>query len=515
MSVLLLGLGLLAPRGWAQATARLEVSSRVFDPKLAGAELACETERAGTGSYRAELSVLDGQGQTVRELVDATRSRGRSYRDRWDGRDASGRFVAPGDYTLRFQGAGSSRTLTLHVVRLGVRAIEFEGSGRVPLTYHRAEAWSGSAFPVDNAGPAWTLPRSRVSAGCLDLPDGTPLDLPAYWTDVNGPPRTSSGALVERGRSLPVAYRVGTTPQVRVTLGQTAAVGGRERSANYPIAGRPLRIVVEGGPGADTMSGELRPGDRVTLDLQPLGPWLGKWLLRVPLRFAYREDDGSWRLIPGGQLSEHLLYTVLERPSGQDVPGGRPWVAALDLVSTWLRDDTQREAEALARIVRGINGGLGLSYEATQGAPAYTGGPDLASPELDLSAFLADRQNGRRVNCLDCASLVTQLAAQLGARGQIEIMGWDFRLYFLRGLGAPGFARDLFYGMHAFSYHAVATFDRGVTIHDACLSVDDDASPWVAPFRERLPIAMPEADYRRQLSYDWFGAQLFGRASPR
>ena len=386
---------------------------------------------------------------------------------------------------------------------------------RVPLSYHRAESWSGSAFPVDNAGPAWTLSRSPLGAGCLDARDGSPLDLPAPWWEVDGPPRSSSGALLERGRSLPVAYRAGSVAQVTATLGDTAAHDGRAVGCNLPLSGRPLRLVVQGGAAASAMSGELRPGDRVTLDLPPLDGRLGKQVLRVRFGFAYREDDGSWRAIPGAQTSEHTLYSVLGAPLREDVPGGRPWVAALELASGWLGDDTRREDELLAKVTRGINAGLGLRYEDTQGAPAYTDGPDLLTNELDLTAFLANRRNGRRVNCLDCASLVTQFAAQLGARGKILIMGWDFRLNYLKGIGGASFTNGLFFGYHAFSYHAVATFDRGASIHDACLSVDDDSQPWRSPFVERLPLGMPESRYRQQLGADPFQGRALGQATPR
>ncbi|MCA8922506.1 MAG: hypothetical protein KDD82_11895 [Planctomycetes bacterium] len=510
---LLLCAASIAP-AWAQGQAALSLESRVFDPKLAGATLRVTTRLPGSGSYGAQLTVRDAQGALVRRLAEGSRLRGRDYVDVWDGLDEAGRFVAPGDYPLRFSAGGAAREVTVHVVRLGVRAVAFSGAGRVPLTYHRAEAWAGSAFAVDNAGAAWTLPRSPLGVGCLDGPDGAPLELPAPWWEVDGPPRAANGSLLARGRSLPVAYQAGATPQVTATLGDAAGHGGRAVGVNFP-AGRPLRLVVEGGQPASGMLGEVRPGDRVTLDLPALGPQLGKWLLRVRFAFAYREDDGSWRRVPGGQVSEHLLYTVLAAPSARDVPGGRPWVAALDLASRWLTGDVRTQASALERIVAGVNAGLGLRYEDTQGAPAYTDGLALESPELDLTAFLAGRANGRVVNCLDCASVVTQLGAQLGARGQVEIMGWDFRLYFLKGLGSPDFTHDLFFGQHAFSYHAVATFDGGQTIHDACLSVDDDARPWSPPFRERLPAGMPESDYRRQLSRDAFGGQAFGRAAPR
>ena len=165
--------------------------------------------------------------------------------------------------------------------------------------------------------------------------------------------------------------------------------------------------------------------------------------------------------------------------------------------------------------MRGVNGDLGLRYDADQGAPAYTDGWELENPQLDLDAFLDGLDNGRVVNCLDCASIVSKLAAQLGIQTQIAILGWDFRLNFLRGIGFGQFTSELFGGYHAFSYHAVATLDQGRTIDDACLELDDDARPYAAPFSARLPTGIDFNRYRQQLSPDAFRLRDLGRATLR
>lgn len=495
----------------ASGTGELTLDARVFDPKLEGAALEVRSRRDGSGSYAAQLTVRDAQGRVVRALASETRQRGREYVERWDGRDAGGAYAPPGAYTVRLEGGGAAVEVALHVVRLGARAVTFEGAGRVPLAYHRAERWAGSLFPIDNAGAPWTLASSPAGAGCLDALSGAPLAGPSPWAGLDGPPRASNGALLARGRSLPVAFAAGSTPRVRLTLGNAAAGPAGESGCGYPIAGRRLRVTVEGGAAASALSGEIAPGDAVALDLAPLGATLGERLLRLRLRFAYEEPDGSWRDVPGSQTTEHTLYVLHGRPQAANLPGALPWVAALDLAAGWLTGGVTRRDEVLARIVEGVNARLGLRYDMVSGAPAYTSGYTLESPDLDLSAFLDGKAYGSTVNCLDCASLVTILAAQLGVSGEVQILGWNFALNYMRGIGWPDFSRR----MPAFSYHAVGTFDRGSTVHDACLSVDDDARPWQAPFVERLPIAMPLDQYRAQLSPDWFSTQGLGRAQVR
>ena len=183
------------------------------------------------------------------------------------------------------------------------------------------------------------------------------------------------------------------------------------------------------------------------------------------------------------------------------IPDATPWVAALDLVARWSNGAATSRSGVLSAAVRGVNQS-GLRYDVNTGAPAYTWGSQLQSPSVDLSAFLDGFANGRIVNCLDCAGLVSKLAAQAGADSNVVIIGWGFRLYWLRGIGYSSYTNSLFGGSHAFSYHAFASGDGASTVHDACLSVDDDSRPWSAPHREGLPLGMDYDHYRDQLSPD-------------
>ena len=496
------------PTAPTTGSATLEFA-RVFDPKLSGASLEINYRLDGAASIR--LEIRDGAGRLVRQVLSGQRSAGPHVAS-WDGTDASGQFVAPGSFSIRVrEGSATLASAPLSLVRLGIRALTFGGAGRVPLTYHDADGF-GARVSVDRIGPAWTLPASALGSGCLDASSGAALRAPQRHAGLAAPPRTSSGALRTRGINLPLAYARGAQAQVEALLGDEAANGGSAVGCGYPIPGVPLRVAVEGGRSVATMNGELTAGGRSTLDLPALPNAVGKDRVRYRFRFYYRAGS-AWLPVPGSQNTEHTVYTTFGRP-GADMPGRRPWIKALDLAMGWAAGQTS-ERGALTRVVQGVNTNFGFRYDVDAGAPAYTAGWELHNPELDFDAFLDDQDNGRVVNCLDCASLVTKLSGQLGIQTNMVVLGWDFRLNFLRGIGWDRFTNSLFGGNHAFSYHAVASPDRGATIFDACLSIDDDARPSRAPFLERLPTGIDFDRYRQQLSPDRFRLRDLGTASLR
>ena len=65
---------------------------------------------------RVDLRIYDVRGRLVRELVQGTRPSG-DHSAEWDGRDGSGRELAPGIYFLRFTGNGVTETRKLVRVR--------------------------------------------------------------------------------------------------------------------------------------------------------------------------------------------------------------------------------------------------------------------------------------------------------------------------------------------------------------------------------------------------------------
>ncbi len=509
----LLALGLArhaAPSARADIVGTGIAAERVFDPKLEGASLAIESQLASGGSYQARVSVLDASGRLIRTVGSGTRSSGRTYTDTWTGHDGRGVFVPPGRYTLRFEaGGGVVRETTVNVVRLGLLAMAFRdspnGIARIPLAYHRADRFTaGNPFAVDSAGPPWVLDASPLGWDCLDAADGSPLPVPAPWTDTASPPRTSNGSVATRGVSYPIAYPGGARPRVIFMMGGSAGYQNQRIGCGYPIQGTPIRGVL--GRWA---SRELSPGETGLLEVAELASGLRREELQLSFRFQYNDGSG-WRWVPGQVRTRHDLYVTAGAP---DTPDGRALVGALDLARQFAPGARTR-TEVASGVVRGINGGRGFVYEDRQGAPAYTDAPNgLHWPEIGLGAFI-DRRWGQRVNCLDCAASVGSLTRHAGVGSvSVVVMGWNFDLNWIRGIGGRSFRHDLFGGAHAFSYHAVASVDRGSTVHDACLSVDADSRPDRSPFQEGEATGMGWSRYRGQLSFDrWYQIQDIGSA---
>jgi hypothetical protein len=65
---------------------------------------------------RTRVVIYGVRGERVRTLLDGEHPAG-AHSLRWDGRDASGRFVAPGIYVVRFEAPGWSATRRIAVVR--------------------------------------------------------------------------------------------------------------------------------------------------------------------------------------------------------------------------------------------------------------------------------------------------------------------------------------------------------------------------------------------------------------
>jgi hypothetical protein len=499
----------------APASGIAVAAARVFDPKLANAALTIGTSATG-GAYQATITIHSPTGALVRTIVSGqARQDTLPYSDAWDGRDSAGRFPAVGAYGVRLsvqRGANvTSQEIPVSIVRLGARALKFlddqAGEPRAKLVYHRATNSAGSYFALDSVGASWTLAKSALSDSALDDATGAPLFDPAPWTNLAAPPRDASGAVVTRGRSLPVAYRQGAVPHVSATLGDGSVANGVLGGSGYPVAGVPIRVSAGGA-----FSAPIVPGTPVTLELAALPLGVRRLDLNVDLRFQY-QDGTTWRDVPGVQPTRHRVYTVLG-PSRMTTPAsGLAWVAVLDQVAGWSAGTGMNAASTLGSIVRGVNGS-GLRYDVVMGASAYALGGTLTNPDLDLSAFV-DRRNGTVVNCSDCASVVSTYARQIGIDTEVAILGWNFDLYWIKGIGGTKFIHDLFGGYHGFSYHAVATVDAAQTIHDACLMVDDDSRPDLSPFVERLPIAMPFARYRQQLSPNGFSVDSRGKTTAR
>lgn len=503
--------------GGGSGVASLEVP-RIFDPKLAdlssgaGARLPIEAVVGSPGeSWTVDLSLTDGSGALVRTLASgAPVAGGAPFRVEWDGRTAGGLAVAdPGTYEVRLDarpsGGGAPIALArrVDIVRLGATALALEpvpGTGAEhDYLYHKAGGTPGSYFAIRASDPDWQGGREHpADLADLDLDDGRPRPAPPLWRAVDRPPGG-------RRFSLPAVLDAGARLRVRALLGESAVsqASGLALGAGYPVAGAPLRVRIGGQVASPA---PVAPGDVVEADLAgAVATGVDRRDLDLAIEFEY-EDGGLWHPVPGGQVATVRVYGVLGRANLE--PGGGagsgapylPWVAALDLVSGWVAGRASDEAGVARIVADGIFEREGLYYDRSAGAPSYANGP-LDDLELDLGGYF-DRSMGGVVNCSDCATLVATLANMVGCDLDYGIMGWNFVLHDVRLVGYPFFTSDVFNTgtRSAFSFHAAATRDGGLTVHDACLSVDDDAFPSAAPHLEARPRGMQFDRYRRQLT---------------
>ncbi|MCZ7686914.1 MAG: hypothetical protein M5U28_52490 [Sandaracinaceae bacterium] len=137
--------------------------------------------------------VVTREGATLRALDGTVGESGCA--GSWDGRDSSGAVVHPGPVevtaTLTGRGEPVSATETLEVVRLGVREIQLEGSGRAPLLYRATSGVTYGYHEVPATTAPWRIGRDAAEAAGstpLELADGSPRPLPPPWEDLESPP---------------------------------------------------------------------------------------------------------------------------------------------------------------------------------------------------------------------------------------------------------------------------------------------------------------------------------------
>ncbi|MGZ3473976.1 MAG: hypothetical protein ACXWUG_06380 [Polyangiales bacterium] len=110
------------------------------------------------------------------------------------------------------------------------------------------------------------------------------------------------------------------------------------------------------------------------------------------------------------------------------------------------------------------------------------------------------RAKGNIVNCTDCASILSTYANMVGVKLHYAIIGWNFGLNPIQGIGATSFGSPFDSGRMGFSYHAVTTPDATVTIDDATLALDGDSDPTTAPYTKLLVQDVAGTEYLTRLS---------------
>ena len=212
---------------------------------------------------------------------------------------------------------------------------------------------------------------------------------------------------------------------------------------------------------------------------------------KAQMRFAWERRltyDSTWQRDATAYVP---LYNFPNRPtppwSVEQGDGNNPWTDALDLLwdRGWrdfrsIQHDGRRDhSEVASAVTKIVNSRLGLEYG--------NGNTRFGETDVELTKFIQERKEIKttKVNCVDCANLVTAFSNLLGCslynvtmRGdnegfrtnRVRLIGtdyWDYPSSQGEGNRSRGFR------MHEISM--TGPFHRMSPIYDACLEVDRNA----------------------------------------
>lgn len=200
-------------------------------------------------------------------------------------------------------------------------------------------------------------------------------------------------------------------------------------------------------------------------------------ILNIVWKWQYNLNDAGW--VDFG-TTNFMVYTVMSRPgapwsSSNNVSDTQlPWTDVLDVTGVWARG-AQTADEVQQRITAAVYN-LGESSPAVIRYDTVSGATNYAYPDFRCTEFLK-RLNGEvalgnKVNCTDCATIVSSFTNILGGRLLQSRMGNNFALRDLRAIGTKTWAVP-FNGF--FSYHEVAwenPCDENDNLYDACLQLN-------------------------------------------
>lgn len=215
----------------------------------------------------------------------------------------------------------------------------------------------------------------------------------------------------------------------------------------------------------------------------------GVQVQNIAFTWQYQIGSSGWTTIG---ISNHRIYVLLDVPTLPWVQGANPaekqlpWTDLLDYACAWANGKTTADA-AIQAITIKVNSGIGFTYDTAQGRSVYT---DSASPQhflaTDFIAYLKGTGGkGPKVNCTDCATIVTSAANILGASVFASTMAdalppvTGFACNQILAIGATStWAVPFGFG---FSYHEIPWTGAGSytdQMYDACLQVDTGPNPW-------------------------------------
>ncbi|HEV7397338.1 MAG TPA: hypothetical protein VGN86_12575 [Pyrinomonadaceae bacterium] len=203
------------------------------------------------------------------------------------------------------------------------------------------------------------------------------------------------------------------------------------------------------------------------------------------------------------QTTTHVVYTLLEPPKppwGPDPKDPKydyelPWTDVLERACSWAAGAKDRITAATKITTELYNLGKKdnlrkLTFEQNEDfAHLAVNGTDRFN--LTKLLELLKTPNGlMKVNCTDCAILVSTFANILGCDLYQSQMGTNFTTNLIREIGVSKEHKT------DFKYHEVAWEDPckgNANLFDAFLQVDGDTEPSSPPFDPLLPVSIPFA----------------------
>jgi hypothetical protein len=237
------------------------------------------------------------------------------------------------------------------------------------------------------------------------------------------------------------------------------------------------------------------------------------WSTGVGIHFT--EWQWQYRFGPKGkwhnmQISKHKIYIILEAPkSAWNQTAGSdhlPWTEVLDYSCSWALAAKTKD-EAATKITNAVYdlGNSVITYDCPGGGSTHYSFPTFNCTKF-LERLKGAAGNGQYINCTDCATIVSTFSNILGCDLWASRMQSSFKLNPLLAIGSNIWQTAC--GWSGFSYHEVAwkgNCGADDEIFDACLQVDADANPTIAPHTGLLPVNMKfgdcnTMDYRLRLS---------------
>ena len=508
---------------WAELELSLTGGS-VIDPKLSGApelsfDIATESELPATGCTLS-VTVVEPSGRQ-RRLAEKVDFDANGLSLSWDGRDDAGQPFDPGpsqvsadlDCGERTKGFGAANA---YVVRLGVVAVDFNGTDNISLAYHKKEVHLPGLTVLDGEIPEYVNDR-LASGDAADLDDraGTPREAPEQWLNAHFPPWRSgdAGGIGLGHHNVPAAYTAGGDLELNATFGTTATSStGRPVAAEGPdgfSGDQPtIRAVPEGFESSEETL--WTPGETVSfLKSEPLPSTLGRETLEITWRYQI-EVEGAWVNIPGFHTTTHALYLLVgpsEVPDGQSI-GASPAVTWIGVVEDLADAITGLPADNLEvvmdRLRETLHNDPWFVYNPGDAAYSDFEGDYIFWDDIwvEMTGWL-DRDEGVDLYWHSVACVLSSQANHLGIPAHYLTLGVGFRTHLTRAAGDEDWRR------WSFNSHGITELDGKVW--DAAVDIDGDSNPDNLPADPVQPMGLSVDAYFKLLTADDIETVNYGR----